>query len=249
MSPNGCSKSPLSGGITHGVEPLHPLLEDGALNLSTRTLFAQTSPPAANNSIIQPQSFFVRSQAALTNPSLHPPNPLSHLTSTRPPPALLPATSLLCRPPLQLSHDLTLTPLAQYNSLAQEIGKQAGLPHPALSHAQALSLMSSIHLAHSQHVQSLASSSDVKDEHIESDIEVTDSEDTEDNERSNASKHAREFDYEVQDLSTKKRKIDFERRNPHELKLTTSIEEKTITSLPNDFLEIICRNNSQAECK
>uniref|UniRef100_A0A6A7G2H7 Nuclear pore complex protein DDB_G0274915-like isoform X1 n=1 Tax=Hirondellea gigas TaxID=1518452 RepID=A0A6A7G2H7_9CRUS len=272
-----CSKSP-SNVTTLGEEPLHPQHpEDGALNLSTRT---PQSPPTAQSATEQPQQhpsflhqhhFYPRSQATAPAFSVQPSlltTPLQGLAS-RPPPDLLPAASLLSRPPLHLTHDLTLTPLSQYNALAQQILKNPALAVQGLSHAQALSLMSSLHLAQVQHHERMTSpQQDLRknESHDESDIEVTDPEDADETHihrskeidekfedniiRGIRARHIREADSEVQDLSIKKRKIEFTNEEDiPELKIKINSEDKSIVSRQSDFLEIVCRNSAQAECK
>lgn len=254
LSPNTCSKSP-SSGVTHGAEPLHQLLEEGALNLSKRTLLTPTAPSVttlpSDHPLLSQQHFFVPNQTNLSTSSFLS-SPLSTLAGRPPPPALLPANTLLSRPPLHLSHDLTLTPLTQqYNALAQQINNQQTLAHSSLSHAQALSIISSIHMAQAHQTNLHASPAYSKDENPDSDIEVTDPEDAGDviQHQKDFSKVTRDSEEEVQDLSVKKRKIEIDGGDVRELQLTTSISESNIASLPTDFLEMICRNNSRTECK
>lgn len=102
-----------------------------------------------------------------------------------------------------------------------------------------------------------------EEDNADSDIEVTDPEDVDDkmmesqanrgraderDERSVGHKDTREVECEVQDLSIKKRKIDFTREDSPDLSANTHTSGNTMASIQNNFMEMICRNAAQAEC-
>ncbi|KAF2366678.1 Paired domain [Trinorchestia longiramus] len=257
-----CSRSPSRGTIPGGEPSLqHP--EDGALNLSTRSLLSAAVQP--DQPLVQSQSFFAQSDSATNLPSVP---LLSAAHSTSSPPALIPTSSLLSRPQVHLTHDLTLTPLSHLTTVAQQmITKLPGLCPPGLSQAQALSLMSSLHLAHTQQAQKFVTQnpSYKSSDEQESDIEVTDrtqidnswrkSPTQENEERDNDrfsprrnAKSPRDEDCEVQDLSVKRRKVDEHGSDTIEGQIDPPITDP-LTSIQKNFMEIIRRNAAQAQCK
>ena len=279
-----------SSEFTRGVEQLHR--DDAALNLSTRALLSSCSSTTPitvasenhNSPLLQHPSLFIRSPAGLSSnsPLFNIPSTSPINTSRPPPPALLPATSLLSRPPLHLTHDLTLTPLSQF-AKQQSIMGGDGSP---LSPAQALSIMSNLHLAQSRARNAALSSPQHSEDGAnpeDSDIEVTDldedikinsrkhsrDETQEKSEESEDKKSAKldcynyesedkksvkfdcynyesEDDCEAQDLRVKKRKSDFgavHDANDQEAK------DRALTAMQSDFMDLICRNSANAQCK
>ena len=245
-----------SDAITRGAELSHPE-EVGALNLSTRALLAAAPP-----SLFRSHPSFMSHQDVVSMAPSHQflANQLTQMAAgvgNNPAANGLPSTLLssnlpIPRPPMQLTNDLTLTPLEQYSSLAQQLSKHTTTP--TLSHAQALSIMTSLHWAQSQrNLENQARLSHREDDHDdESDIEVTDPEDTlEDSPKADIKrKFSARNNCEAQDLSVKKQKLEFNEDDNPEWKITSNIQSKPLMSIPNDFLDLICRNNKiQAEWK
>lgn len=135
------------------------------------------------------------------------------------------------------------------------LAKLPGLGLQGLSQAQALSLMSSLHLARSQNSEQTEKHNiPNKDEDMESDIEVTDRDAPEGGEgspqRGRKTPRDEREDCAAEDLSVKRRKIDInEDAEDEEHDESNETITDPLKTIQEKFIDIIRRNAAQAQCK